>query len=79
MDAAAKRKPYATDLTDQEWLILQPLLPAPVPAGAPRTTDLREVVNAILYRLHNGCAWHALPHDGSDPEKGYCRRSERLF
>ena len=42
---------------------LAPELPPPVPAGAPRTTDLREVVNAILYRLHNGCAWHALPHD----------------
>jgi putative transposase len=34
-----------------------------VPAGAPRTTDPREVVNAILYRLHDGCAWRALPHD----------------
>jgi putative transposase len=63
MDAKAKRKPYASDLTDEEWAILQPALPPPVPAGAPRTTDLREVVNAILYRLHNGCAWHALPHD----------------
>src|SRR6266508_1058647 len=63
MDATPQRKPYGSDLTDQEWAILQPLLPAPVPAGAPRTTDLREVVNAILYRLHNGCAWHALPHD----------------
>ena len=63
MDATASRQPYATDLTDLEWAILQPLLPAPVPAGAPRTTNLRELVNAVLYRLHNGCAWHALPHD----------------
>jgi transposase len=63
MDAKATRKPYASDLTDEEWAILAPELPPPVPAGAPRTTDLREVVNAILYRLHNGCAWHALPHD----------------
>jgi putative transposase len=63
MDATAQRKPYASDLTDQEWAILQPLLPAPVPAGAPRKADLREVVNAVLYRLHYGCAWHALPHD----------------
>jgi putative transposase len=63
MDAKAARKPYASDLTDQEWAILAPELPAAVPAGAPRTTDLREVVNALLYRLHNGCAWHALPHD----------------
>lgn len=63
MDATAPRKPYASDLTDPEWALLQPLLPAPLPAGAPRTTDLRAVVDAILYRLHNGCAWHALPHD----------------
>jgi putative transposase len=63
MDATAARKSYRSDLTDEQWHLLAPLLPPPVPAGAPRTTDLREVVNAILYRLHNGCAWHALPHD----------------
>src|SRR4051812_11857749 len=60
---AKVRKAYESDLSDAEWAILEPLLPKPVAAGAPRTTDLREVVNAILYRLHNGCAWHALPHD----------------
>lgn len=63
MDAKTLRKPYRSDLTDEQWHLLMPLLPPPVPAGAPRTTDLREVVNSILYRLHNGCAWHALPHD----------------
>jgi putative transposase len=63
MDATPPRKPYDSDLTDPEWALLQPLVPPPTGAGAPRTTDLREVVNAILYRLHNGCAWHALPHD----------------
>ena len=63
MDAKTTRKPYPSDLTDEEWAILAPELPAPLPAGAPRTTNFREVVNAILYRLHNGCAWHALPHD----------------
>jgi putative transposase len=63
MDAKVARKAYRSDLTDEQWQLLAPLLPPPVPAGAPRTTDLREVVNAVLYRLHNGCAWHALPHD----------------
>lgn len=63
MDATAPRKTYRSDLTEEQWQLLAPLLPPPVPAGAPRTTDLREVVNAILYRLHHGCAWHALPHD----------------
>src|SRR5262245_17441973 len=63
MDVSTPRKPYPSDLTNEEWAILGPELPPPVPAGAPRTTDLREVVNALLYRLHNGCAWHALPPD----------------
>src|SRR4051812_8851025 len=63
MTAKPPRKPYRTDLSDGEWGLLEPLLPPPVRAGAPRTTDLREVVTAILYRLHQGCAWHALPHD----------------
>lgn len=63
MDANSPRPPYPSDLTEEEWAILAPDMPAAVPAGAPRTTDLREVVNAILYRLHNGCAWRALPHD----------------
>jgi putative transposase len=62
-DAPASRKRYRSDLTDEHGQLLAPLLPPPAPAGAPRTTDLRAAVNAILYRLHNGCAWHALPHD----------------
>lgn len=57
------RKPYASDLSDAEWAILEPFMPPRVPAGKPRTTDLREVLNAIFYLLANGCAWHALPHD----------------
>jgi putative transposase len=63
MESKGKRKPYQSDLTDEEWALLEPELPPRVAAGAPRKTDIREVVNAILYRLHNGCAWHALPHD----------------
>ena len=63
MDATRQPKPYDSDLADAEWALLQPLLPPPVPAGAPRATDLRAVVNGILYRLHNGCTWRNLPHD----------------
>lgn len=62
-DAPLTRPAYDTDLTDAQWALLEPLLPAVVAAGAPRTTALREVVNAIFYRLHNGCAWKNLPHD----------------
>lgn len=60
---AAPRTPYLSDLSDEQWAILEPFLPPPVKAGAPRTTDLRDVLNAIFYLLANGCAWHALPHD----------------
>jgi len=61
--ATTSRKPYPSDLTDAQWAILEPLLPPRVPAGSPRTTDLREVLNAIFYVLTSGCAWSALPHD----------------
>ena len=60
---AEPRKPYPSDLSDEQWAILAPLLPPPVPAGAPRTTDLREALNAIFYVLSTGCAWSASPHD----------------
>ena len=39
---------YPTDLTDTEWTVLTPLIPAAKPGGRPRTTDMREVVNAIF-------------------------------
>ena len=57
------RRPYPSDLTDAQWAQLRPLLPAARPGGRPRTVDLREVVNGILYRLREGCTWRALPHD----------------
>jgi putative transposase len=63
MDATLSRPTYDTDLSDAQWTLLETWLPAVIPAGAPRTTDLREVLNAIFYRLHTGCAWKHLPHD----------------
>jgi transposase len=57
------RKPYPSDLTDTQWALLEPLLPPPKPGGRPRTVDLREVANGILYRAREGCTWRALPHD----------------
>ncbi len=57
------RKPYSTDLTDDQWEVLRPLLPDAKPGGRPRSADLREVVNAMLYLLRTGCPWRALPHD----------------
>lgn len=54
---------YPSDLTDQEWALVEPLLPAAKPAGRPRTTDLREVLNALFYLDRTGCQWRALPKD----------------
>jgi putative transposase len=58
---------YETDLTDAQWEIIRSLLPPPPGGGRPRKTDLREVVNAILYLLRSGCAWDLLPHDFPPP------------
>ena len=57
------RKPYPSDLTDAQWEELAPLLPPDTKRGPPRTTDLREVVNGILYVLRGGIAWRMMPHD----------------
>jgi putative transposase len=57
------RRPYATDLTDAEWQLLAPLIPAPKPGGRPALHDRRELVNAMAYWLRAGCAWRLLPHD----------------
>ena len=65
------RRRYATDLTDAQWEILRELLPLAPGGGRPRTTDFREVVNAILYVLRTGCAWHLLPHDFPPPGAVY--------
>jgi len=54
---------YPSDLTDAEWAVIAPLLPPARPGGRPRTTDLREVVNAILYLASSGCQWRMLPKD----------------
>jgi putative transposase len=57
------RQRYPTDLTDAQWALLEPLIPAAKPGGRPRSADLRAIVDAILYVVRNGCTWRALPHD----------------
>jgi len=57
------RKTYPSDLTDEQWKFIEPLLPPAKPGGRPQTTDLREVINAILYLVRAGCSWRMLPHD----------------
>ena len=56
------RKRYPSDLTDAQWDELAPLLPPDTTRGHPRTTDLREVVNGILYVLRGGIPWLLMPH-----------------
>lgn len=57
------RDPYTTDLTDEQWAVLEPLLPAAKPGGRPREVDLREVMNTLMYLNRTGCQWELLPHD----------------
>ena len=54
---------YPSDLTDAEWLVIASLLPAAKNGGRKRTTELREVVNGILYIASSGCPWRMLPKD----------------
>lgn len=54
---------YPSDLTDGEWALIWPLLPSAKLGGRPRTTDLREVMNAVLYLATGGCQWRMLPKD----------------
>ena len=58
-----ERAHYPTDVTDEQWSVIEPQLPPPSGRGAPRRVDRREVVNAILYVNRSGCAWRLLPHD----------------
>jgi putative transposase len=57
------KQSYPTDLTDRQWDCISPLVPAARPGGRPRSLNLREVINAILYIVVTGCQWRMLPHD----------------
>jgi transposase len=54
---------YASDLTDDEWALIEPHLPLPAKVGRPRTTDLRKLFEAILYMASTGCQWRAIPKE----------------
>ena len=57
------RKRYSTDVTDAQWKRISRFIPKAQPGGRPRSTDIREVLNAIFYVVRTGCAWRLLPHD----------------
>ena len=58
---AKKTKRYPSDLTDEEWEQIAPLMPKPGRRGRPREVDFREVVNAVRYLVRSGCGWRMLP------------------
>jgi transposase len=54
---------YPSDLTDEEWAYVAPLIPPAKRGGNKRTVDIREVMNGVMYVLGTGCQWRALPKD----------------
>jgi len=73
---------YPSDVSDAEWEIIKPLLPAAkseTGRGRRRTVDLRGVYNAIRYLTRTGCAWELLPNDFPPPKTvyGYWRKWEK--
>jgi transposase len=80
------RRPYATDLSDARWSLIEPVLSAwragraaAGPAITQPVHDRREIVNAILHVNRAGCAWHLLPHDFPPYQSvyGYCAAREK--
>ncbi len=58
-----ERKSYPSDVTDEQWKLVEALLPDAKPGGRPRKTNLREVLNAIFYLNRSGCQWRMIPHE----------------
>ena len=54
---------YESDLTNDEWAEVAPLIPPAKPGGNKRSVDIREVVNGLMYILSTGCQWRAIPRD----------------
>ncbi|MEV4179797.1 IS5 family transposase [Nonomuraea sp. NPDC049709] len=64
----SERKPYATDLSDERWALIEPVITAwkaahPSVSGHQGNYQMREIVNALLYQGRTGCQWNLLPHD----------------
>lgn len=62
-DREKRRRPYPSDVSQRQWGLIARCLPEESSRGRRRSTDLREVVNAVNYRWTTGCAWRMLPHD----------------
>jgi putative transposase len=58
-----ERNPYPSDVTDEQWSLIESRIPPEKPGGRPRSVVMREVINGILYLNRTGCSWRMLPHD----------------
>jgi putative transposase len=58
-----RRRSYPSDLTDAQWKLVEPLVPAAKPGGRPRSVAMRDLLDAIFYVVREGITWRALPHD----------------
>src|SRR5258708_24765307 len=58
-----KNQRYQSDLTDEEWCVIEPHLPKPRAKGRPRSWAMREIINGIFYVMRAGCTWRLLPSD----------------
>jgi transposase len=68
MGGVSERKPYPSDLSDERWALIEPVITAwkaahPSVSGHQGSYEMREIVNAILYQSRTGCQWDFLPHD----------------
>jgi len=72
-------KTYPSDMIDEEWAIIEPLIPLAKPGGRPRTQDMRKTVDAIFYLNRAGCQWRMMPHDYPAwySVYGYCRKWQK--
>jgi putative transposase len=57
------RATYPSDLDDAQWISIEPLIRPAKPGGRPRSVNMREILNSILYVVRSGCAWRMMPHD----------------
>jgi putative transposase len=64
-------KVYPTDLTDEQWALIEPLIPQPKHGGRPRKVNMRLVLNTIFYITKSGCQWAMLPKDLSKKSTAY--------
>lgn len=58
-----KRESYPSDLTDEQWQIIEPLIPPAGSGGRSREHEIRNVVDGLFYVLRSGCSWRMMPHD----------------